>query len=116
MSVEKKSGRILLKFEYNEPLKDELKKTIRYPDCQWDQDNRAWSIRDDKKVIGAAFGVFEKHGVNADELIGNEPKNIGTEVVANWYPISELNQEYFSYYLNLPETVSIATIPVSLPS
>lgn len=110
VSVEKKSGRVLLKFDYNEPLKDELKKTIRFPDCKWDQDNRAWSIKDDAKVIGTAFSVFEKHGVNADQLIEAEPNKPNKEVVANWYPITELNQEYFSYYLNLPETDDIQAV------
>ena len=107
VSVEKKLGRIILKFGYNEPLKDELKKTIRFPDCQWDNDNRAWSIKDDAKVIDAAYALFEKYGINADELIRTGTDKPKQEVVANWYPISELNQEYFSYYLNLPETDDI---------
>ena len=110
VSVEKKLGRILLKFAYNEQLKDELKNTIQYPDCQWDKNYRAWSIKDDTKVIDTAFAVFEKYGINADELIRTGTGKPNQEVVANWYPISELNQEYYSYYLNLPETDDIQAV------
>ena len=104
LSIEKNSGRILLKFDYNETLKDDLKKTIRYPECKWDADNRAWSIKDEPKVIASAFTIFEKHGVNADSLIDTAPIKSTEEIVANWYPISEVNNEYFSYYVNLPES------------
>ena len=110
LNIEKKNNRILLKFDYNEKLKNELKSQIGYPNCKWDPDGRAWSIKNDVEIIGQTFSLFEKHGVNADDLISDEPNELDTEVVANWYRISELNQEYFSYYLNLPETDDIQTV------
>ena len=36
LKTESQNGRILLRFPFNESLKNELKSTIRYPDCQWD--------------------------------------------------------------------------------
>ena len=110
LNIEKKNNRILLKFDYNEKLKNELKSQIGYPNCKWDPDGRAWSIKNDVEIIGQTFSLFEKHGINADDLISDEPNELDTEVVANWYRISELNQEYFSYYLNLPETDDIQTV------
>ena len=104
LNIEKQAGRVLLKFEYNETLKDELKTTIRFPDCKWDSNNRAWSITDDPKIIGKAFTLFELHGVNADALLTTETDESKNEVIANWYSISKIDAEYYSYYVNLPDT------------
>jgi hypothetical protein len=107
LSTDKHTDRILLKFDYNEPLKDELKTIIRFPNCKWDSENRAWSIKDDPIVIDAAFAIFEKYGVNADALLGNETSDSDKEVIANWYSISEIDSEYYSYYVDLPDTKDI---------
>jgi len=104
LNIEKQAGRVLLKFEYNETLKDELKTTIRFPDCKWDSNNRAWSLTDDPKIIGKAFTLFELHGVNADALLTTETDESKNEAIANWYSISKIDAEYYSYYVNLPDT------------
>ena len=110
LNIEKKDDRILLKFDYNEKLKNELKNLIGYPNCKWDPDGRAWSIKNDVKIIGQTFSLFEKHGLNADILLNSNATPKKEEIIANWYKIDEIESKYFSYFLDLPETKDLKNI------
>lgn len=107
LSTEFIGGRILLRFPFNAELKDELKATIRSPDCHWDGENRAWSIRDGTEVRQVAASIFVKHGLDASslEISAEDEAEKGSTtdgIVANWFRIMDDASGFHSYWVNVP--------------
>jgi hypothetical protein len=105
LKTESQNGRILLRFPFNESLKNELKSTIRYPDCQWDGAQKAWSIKDTTEVKETAIKVFNNHDVNADSLGDSKAvENDSSDgIVANWFKLDDNAQKFHAYWINVPD-------------
>ena len=109
LSVEPQGGRLLLRFDYNEQLKDELKRTIPSPALKWVPDSRAWSIEDAPDTRAAAATIFARYGMSdpglapSTEVEHAPDEALSNGLIASWYRIQGRIASLMAHWMGVPE-------------